>query len=585
MKITQKIMNLNLKQYRDNVIFIPLGGSNEIGMNLNLYHYKGKWIMIDCGVGFAYDVPGIDMMTPDISFVKQIKKDLLGIIITHIHEDHIGAVQYLWEDLDVDVYTTNFAANFLRSKLSEFNLDKKVPIKIIDDHAILNLKPFNIEFIGLTHSVPEMKALLIKTDQGNILHTGDWKFDPDPVVGHISEKDKISNYGMDGEINAIVCDSTNATTSGHSKSEGELYKSLKEIISNRKSGLVGVTTFASNVARIHTIARIAKEVGRKVVLSGFSLRRLYEVAKKSGYFTEKFDFISDKEIKFYKKHEILVLCTGCQGEPMASTRKIAEDKHPAVKFTKGDLMIFSSKIIPGNEKKIYEVFDIFAKRQIDVITEHDHFVHVSGHPYQEELSEMYRIAKPKIAIPVHGEFIHTKTNGEIALAQNVEKVIQPENGMAIKIDFKEPGNSQSVGFVQSGYFGVDGKHLISLDSPVIKQRKKLSYSGIFISSIALNQSLKLISEPYIRSVGCYDIDEDNHIKEIIIGEIKDIVKRKAKELRVSDSFTLKFLRKKKKIKEDKVISEIEKSLKTIITKIFKDIIDKKPYIDIKIWLT
>lgn len=576
-------MNLNLKQHQNDVIFIPLGGSNEIGMNLNLYHYKGKWLMVDCGIGFAYDVPGVDMMTPDITFVKQIKKDLLGIIITHIHEDHIGAVQYLWEDLNVDVYTTFFAKNFLISKLQEFGLDKRVPIKVIDSQKDLNLGPFKIEFLGLTHSVPEMKALLIKTDQGNILHTGDWKFDPNPVVGDISEKDKINHYGLEGKIDAIVCDSTNAINEGHSRSEGELYYSLKDIIQPRK-GLVGVTTFASNVARIHTIARIAKEVGRKIVLAGFSLNRLYEVAKKSGYFDEEFNFISDKEIKFYKKNEILILCTGCQGETMAATRKIASDNHPTIKFTKGDLMIFSSKIIPGNEKRIYDVFDIFAKREIDVITEKDHFVHVSGHPYHDELVEMYQISQPKIAIPVHGEFIHTKINGEIAKSQNVEKVIQPENGMAIKFDFENPINTQQVGIVNHGYLAVDGKHLISFDSPVIKQRKKLASCGIFIVSTTLDSSLKFISPPHIKAIGSYDIEDDQYVKEIINSEIREIIKRKAKELKLNDNISSKFLKKKKKIDKDKVASEIEKSLKTIITKIFTDIMNKKPYIDIKIWI-
>lgn len=577
-------MNLNLKEHQNDVIFIPLGGSNEIGMNLNLYHYKGKWIMVDCGIGFAYDVPGIDMMTPDITFAKQIKKDLLCIIITHIHEDHIGAVQYLWEELNVEIYTTKLAKHFLIAKLQEFNLDKKVKINVIDSNEDLDLKPFKIEFLGLTHSVPEMKALLIKTDQGNILHTGDWKFDPNPVVGDISEKDKINHYGLEGKIDAIVCDSTNAINEGHSRSEGELYFSLKNIIEHR-TGLVGVTTFASNIARIQTVAKIAKEVGRKVVLAGFSLNRIYEVAKKSGYFIEEIDCISDKEIKFYKKNEVLILCTGCQGEPMAATRKIAADNHNTIRFTKGDLMIFSSKIIPGNEKRIYDVFDIFAKRQIDVITEKDHFVHVSGHPYHDELVEMYQITQPKIAIPVHGEFIHTKVNGEIAKSQNVQKVIQPENGMAIKLDFLNPNNSQQVGTVNHGYLAVDGKHLISFESSVIKQRKKLSSCGIFIASLNLDQSLKFISKPYIKAVGSYDIDDDQYVKEIIYSEIYDMVKRKAKELKLHDNISIKFLKKKKKIDKEKIASEIERSLKALIGKIFLDIMDKKPYIDIKIWIS
>ncbi len=458
-------MDLNLKKYREDLLFLPLGGANEIGMNVNLYHLDGKWLMV------AYNVPGVDMMTADISFIKAHRKDLLGIILTHIHEDHLGAVQYLWEELQVPVYATTLGANFLRSKLSEYKLDKAVPISIIDGSKDLDLHPFKIEFIGLTHSVPEMKALLIKTRKGNVLHTGDWKFDPDPVVGDASEKEKIRAYGDQGLIDAVICDSTNAISEGHSRSEGDLYSSLKALIAGRK-GLVGVTTFASNIARIHTIAKIAKEVGRKVVLAGWSLHRIHEVAKKSGYFKEDFEFISDREIKFYSKDEILVLSTGCQGEPLAATRKIATDNHPTIRFTRGDLMIFSSKIIPGNEKKIFELFDELAKKQIDVMTEKDHFVHVSGHPSQDELREMYALARPKIAIPVHGEFLHTKTHCEIAQECGVPKIIQIENGLAIKIDKNNPQNTERAGFVKAGYFGVDGKQLLDLQGEVLRERKK-----------------------------------------------------------------------------------------------------------------
>jgi ribonuclease J len=242
--MTKLNMDLNLKKHKNDLLFLPLGGANEIGMNLNLYHLDGKWIMVDCGVGFAYDVPGIDMMTADISFIKAHKKDLLAIIITHIHEDHIGAVQYLWEELEAPVYTTHLAAHFLRSKLSEFKLDKKVDIRLIDSERELDLAPFRIEFLGLTHSVPEMKALIIKTRHGNVLHTGDWKFDPDPVVGEVSQKEKIRAYGDRNEILAVVCDSTNAMSEGHSRSEGDLYHSLKLLIQERQ-GLVGVTIFYS----------------------------------------------------------------------------------------------------------------------------------------------------------------------------------------------------------------------------------------------------------------------------------------------------------------------------------------------------
>lgn len=583
-------MDLNLKKHKEDLLFIPLGGANEIGMNVNLYHLDGKWIMVDLGVGFAYNVPGVDMLTPDISFIKANKKNLLGIIITHIHEDHIGAVQYLWEELEVPVYTTLLAANFLRSKLAEFKLEKRVDIRIIENDRDLNLDPFKIEFLGLTHSVPEMKALIIKTRHGNVLHTGDWKFDPDPVVGQVSEKEKIREFGDKGEILAVVCDSTNALSEGHSRSEGDLYHSLKMLVQDRK-GLVGVTTFASNIARIHTVARIAKECGRKVVLAGWSLHRIHEVARKSGYFTDEFDFVSDREIKFYSKKELLIISTGCQGEPLAATKKIATGVHPTIHFTKGDLMIFSSKIIPGNEKKIFDLFDALAKKQIDVLTEKDHFVHVSGHPSQDELREMYELARPKIAIPVHGEFIHTKAHAEIALSTGVPKAIHVENGLAIKIKGGENYASESgpVGFVKSGYFGVDGKQLLDLKSDIIRERRKLQEAGIVIISICVNDSLELTARPRVLCVGSYDIKNDREAEIFIREEIEDLLKYKARDLNLNSGGGFKFLKKKsnnnKKLRETKILFDIEKNLRGRILKVFEDIMGKRPALEVVIHLT
>lgn len=579
-------MDLNLKKYHSDLLFLPLGGANEIGMNLNLYHLDGKWLMVDCGVGFAYNIPGVDMMTADISFIKQHRNNLIGIVLTHIHEDHMGAVQYLWEELKAPVYATNFGANFLRSKLEEFKLDKTVPIRVIDGSRELNLDPFHIEFIGLTHSVPEMKALMIKTHKGNVLHTGDWKFDPNPVVGEISEKEKIKTYGDRDEITAIVCDSTNALSEGHSRSEGELYDSLKSLIAGRE-GFVGVTTFASNIARIHTIARIAKDVGRKIVLAGYSLHRLYEVGKKIGYFLEEFDFISDRELRLFNKKEILVIATGCQGEPMAATRKIATGNHPSINFTKGDLMIFSSKIIPGNEKKIFELFDELAKKQIDVMTEKDHFVHVSGHPSRDELREMYDLAKPKIAIPVHGEFLHTKNHCELAAESNVSRIIQIENGTVVKIDAENPGNSGKVGFVKTGYIGIDGKQLIDLKSEIIRERRKLQFGGIVLISLAVNDSLNPVSKIHISCIGSYDLKSDHEAGEMLKKEIQIFLKNKARELDLHDGFGLRFLQKKKKrkkLQESKIFSEIEKSLRSKILKIFEELMGKRPAVEITIHL-
>jgi ribonuclease J len=577
-------MDLNLKKHYNDLLFLPLGGANEIGMNLNLYHLDGKWLMIDCGMGFINDVPGIDMIAADISFIKNNRHNLLAIIVTHIHEDHLGAIQHLWKELEVPVYATNFAANFLRTKLEEFKLDHEVPIRIIDGSKELELKPFKIEFVGLTHSAPEMQALIIKTPKGNIFHTGDWKFDPDPVIGDVSQKERIKNCGDNQEILALVCDSTNALSPGHSRSEGELYDSLKNLIAGRK-GLVGVTTFASNLARIHTIARIAQDLGRKVVLAGYSLHRLYEVGKKSGYFAENFDFISDREMKFFDKKELLVICTGCQGEPNAATHKIATDNHPAIHFSKGDLMIFSSKIIPGNEKKIFQLFDQLAKKQIDVMTEKDHFVHVSGHPSQDELREMYALTKPKIAIPVHGEFIHTKTHCELAGECGVPRVIQIENGAAVKFDDKEPLSSAIVGFVKSGYLGLDGRQLLDLKGEVIKERKKLQFAGMLIISLVINNFLEVISNPHIKAIGSYDLKSDYQTEEIIKKEIRFYLKNKARDLGLERGFNLAFLKKKKKLPEAKIIREIEKALYQKTAKIFQDLMGKKPVIEIIIHLT
>ena len=577
-------MDLNLKKHFDDLLFLPLGGANEIGMNVNLYHLNGKWLMVDCGVGFAYDIPGVDMMTADISFIKTHRHNLVGIILTHIHEDHMGAVQYLWEELRAPVYATNFGANFLRTKLEEFKLDKKVPIHVIDGTRELDLNPFKIEFIGLTHSVPEMQALLIKTHKGNVLHTGDWKFDPNPIIGDISQKETIKAYGQRGEILAVVCDSTNAISPGHSRSEGELHESLKSLIVGRQ-GLVGVTTFASNIARIHTIARIAKEVGRKIVLAGFSLHRLYEVGKKSGYFLEEFDFISDREMKFFNKNEILVIATGCQGEPMAATRKIATDTHPTIRFTKGDLMIFSSKIIPGNEKKIFELFDELAKKQIDVMTEKDHFVHVSGHPSQEELREMYDLARPQVAIPVHGEFLHTKTHCEIAADCGVPRTLQVENGLVVKIDKDNPLNSQKVGFVKSGYIGVDGKQLVDLKSEVLRERKKLQFGGVVYISFACDEALNILSKIRINCIGSYDLKADHEAEEMIKKEIHIFLKHKSKEYGLNAGFGLRFLKKKNKNKkgqDGKLAAEIEKALRSKMLKIFEDLMGKRPALEVVI---
>ncbi len=579
-------MQLNLKKHREDLLFVPLGGASEIGMNVNLYHLDGKWLMVDCGLGFAHEVPGIDMLAADISFIKAHKKDLLGIIITHIHEDHLGAVQHLWQELEVPVYTSEFAAHFLRAKLEEYSFGSRVKINVIDESKELKLGAFNIEFIGLTHSVPEMKALMIKTRHGNVLHSGDWKFDPNPVLGQISEKEKIREYGDRGEILALVCDSTNALSPGHSRSEGELFDSLKIIIKDCKQ-LVGVTTFASNIARVFTIAKVAESCGRKVCLTGFSLQRLKEIAIKTGYFKELPTFISDKEIKFFKPSEILILSTGCQGESNAGTMKIATDKHPTIKFKAGDTIIFSSKIIPGNEKSIFALFNLFAKKKVEVITEKDHFVHVSGHPNQDELREMYELARPKIAIPVHGEFVHLKRHGALVKEWGVNNSISVENGTVVKLSKKNDGkDSMVVGSVPTGYMGIDGRQLIPLEGEVIKTRYRLQLAGIVIVVIVIDGSNgEILGDVEIKTPGAVDLGKDRETLNWLKKDVLVAIRSSTKELFKSkkSSFTDKIFGKKTQPNNQdnkKAIEAISKAIRNKIGKDFNDLMGKKPLIEV-----
>ncbi len=571
-------MDINLKKHKEDLLFAPLGGASEIGMNVNLYHLDGKWLMIDLGLGFANGVPGIDMLAPDISFIKAQKKNLVGLVITHIHEDHLGSVQYLWEELEVPIYTSKLTANFLRAKLEEYPFARNVKINEINPDKELELGPFKMKFIGLTHSVPEMNALLIKTRHGNVFHSGDWKFDDNPVVGKVSEKEKIKSYGDKGEVLALVCDSTNSMSPGRSKSEGDLHKSLKELIIKEKQK-VAVTTFASNLARIQTISQVAAECGRKVILAGFSLRRLMEVGKKSGYFKDLPDFISDKEISLYKPHEILVISTGCQGEELASTMKLATDNHRFIKFGEGDTVIFSSKIIPGNEKSIFNLFNLFAKKRVNILTEKDHFVHVSGHPNQDELKEMYELAQPKIAIPVHGEFVHIRQHCEIAREAGTKKVVEVSNGAVVCLNEKD---SKIVGFVPTGYFGVDGKQLVPINGDIVKARRKLSYAGVVTVCVTVNKQGTLLDPIEVLSLGAYDFKADDLALEMLERELERLVKSTAKDMGL-DKKQGKFFGKKgnkKMASKDKISHTMDKNIRTTLNKFFRDLLGKKPVLQV-----
>lgn len=501
----------NLNKYKNELMFLPLGGANEIGLNVNLYHYQGKWLMVDCGSGFADSVPGVTMLLPDLQFIVERKEDLVGLFITHAHEDHIGAVPYVLQELNCPVYATSFPANVLKIKLSEYEYKVAPEVVLLEKDSSIKIGPFEIDTLSLTHSTPEMQALIIKTPKGQILHTGDWKLDPGPVVGPTSNLEKIKQAQENGGILALVCDSTNAFSKGRSPSEELLQESLIKVI-GEASGLVLVTTFASNVARLQSLLVAASKLGKKVILSGKSLHRMFKAAQMSGYLENPPQLIEEDEFQSHSRKELLVIATGCQGEAQAATRRIVDRSHP-VKLMPGDTVIFSSKIIPGNEKAISYLMNRLAKANVKVITEREEFVHTSGHPCQGELQEMYELAKPLISIPVHGEPCHLYKHAELAKSFGVEKVIRVENGSLVKLD---KANPEILGKVHNGYLAIDGNSVLPVDADVIKERKIVSENGTVVITIMIdNKKGQLRYPPIISAPGCLDPKLDKElIKEI-----------------------------------------------------------------------
>ena len=490
-----------------NTYFLPLGGTGEIGMNLNLYGYgEGKdidWFMVDCGVTFSQaGLPGIDLQMPDPTFIASQKEKLMGIILTHAHEDHIGAMPFIWPYFKCPIYTTEFTAALLIEKFDEYNIDYTNKIIIHNDGEIINIGNFQVKAIGLTHSIPEMNALLIKSPSANIFHTGDWKIDKDPIIGDGFNKEKLLDF-EDIEIDALVCDSTNAMTPGISGSELSVKNSLEEII-GKIEGRIFLSTFASNVARLCSVAEAAAKHDRHVVLSGRGMHRIVNAAKSVGLLGGLPDFVDEENAGYLPAEKTLILCTGSQGEYRAALSKIARDEHQHIVAEKGDTVIFSSKIIPGNEAGIMNLQNQFAKKDIKIITGKDEFVHVSGHPCQDELIEMYNLIQPKSIIPVHGEFRHLVANANLAKNNGIKKSLVIENGTVVKISSKDVSIDQQV---ESGRLYKDGKIIIyDYESPS-NERSKISFTGLIVISIVL-QNNKIKSKPKIKMIGLPEFDEE-----------------------------------------------------------------------------
>ncbi len=483
--------------------FVPLGGSGEIGLNLNLYGHAGKWLMVDLGVSFGDETtPGVDIILPDTAFIEERVEDLAGLVLTHAHEDHLGAVPYLWEDLRCPVYATAFTATFLRHKLREKGLEKKVQIIEVPLSGRFKIGPFDLEFITVTHSIPEPNALVIRTPAGTVLHSGDWKLDPDPVIGPTSDEATLKALGEQG-VDVMVCDSTNALVPGVSGSEAAVRDSLRQLFS-RYDQRIAVTCFASNVARLHSIALAAQANDRHVALVGRSLWRMDEVARANGYLTDLPPFVTERDAGFLPREKVVLVCTGSQGEPRAALARIAGGDHPEVVLDSGDVVIFSAREIPGNEKGIAKIQNALIRKGVEVVTADDAFVHVSGHPARDELVRMYQWVRPRLAIPVHGEQRHLRAHAQLAQECQVPNTLVPEDGMVIRL---APGPAQEVGRVPAGRLIIDGKRIVPFNGGALKMRQRMAASGACVVTLVMDGRGALLAAPKVTAMGLLEEDE------------------------------------------------------------------------------
>jgi len=506
-------------------IFCPLGGSGEIGMNMNLFAYGSpenrKWIIVDIGVTFADDtVPGIDLIYPDPGFIVDKKDDLLGLVLTHAHEDHIGAIAHIWPKLLCDIYATPFTSVLIQEKFKEKKIDIGKKLKIVKLNGEVKLGPFEIEFVTLTHSILEPNGLSIQTPAGTVLHTGDWKCDPNPLIGETINEKKLKQIGDKGVL-AMICDSTNVFSPGRAGSELDVRENLFKIM-NKKTKRIIVTSFASNVARMESIFYCAKKTNRQISLVGRSMHRIYNAARQCGYLKDLIEPIDPREAKKISREKIIYLCTGSQGEPNGAMMRISNYIHPDVFIESGDSVIFSSKIIPGNEKKLYKLHNQLVKNGIEVISEENDFVHVSGHPNRDDLKDMYNWVKPKSVIPVHGEHRHMIEHINFAKEMQVPYPVQVENGDVVQLF---PGDRPKVtDKAPVGRIFVDGNISVGEESQSIKERKNLSFNGFLEITIIVDGSGSIVKKPIISFKGIPINGESNNFTYDLESKIQDICK-------------------------------------------------------------
>lgn len=507
----RKIKNMTQHYDKEELLFVPLGGCGEIGMNLSLYGHQGKWLMVDLGVTFDQEL-GLEVLMPDPSFAEDNKKDLVGLVLTHAHEDHIGAVPYLWNKFCCPIYATPFTAFLVREKLKEVNLLSEAVIHEIPLKGSFTLGPFGLEYISLTHSIPEPNALVIRTKAGTVVHSGDWKLDHEPLVGDVTDENALKKLGDKGVL-ALVCDSTNVFEKGYTGSEAAVQKEIIKLVKKQK-GRVVISCFASNVARLSTAIEAARQTGRRVAFVGRSLHRMYAASRSCDYL-EKVDILDEKEIKQTPARELLLICTGSQGEPRAALSRIARRQHPHIQLEEGDTVFFSSRQIPGNEHQIKAVQELLIQNGVALITDKDAPIHVSGHPSKADLKDMYSWLRPEILIPVHGENPHMREQARYAKKCGIPQAIVPVNGQVIAL------NSDNLGVVDEvpwGRLALDGNQLVSRSSDMLRDRYRLSQSGVIFVSVMIKQG-RLKGDPHVTSVGVGDMafmqSALSHIKDAI----------------------------------------------------------------------
>src|SRR5215217_4695863 len=486
----------------EELLFVALGGSGEIGMNVNLYGCRGQWIMVDLGLTFADPTyPGIELILPDLEFIENQQERLAGIVLTHGHEDHIGALPYLAEELKAPLFATPFTAGLIAGKLEEEGLTGRVKLNIVERGGSIELGPFKVSFVALSHSIPEGNGLLIETPFGNIFHTGDWKIDETPVLGEAPSTEVLTDIGDRGVL-ALVCDSTNVFQDKPSGSEESVHEGLLTQVLEAK-GRVLVTTFASNAARLQTIGRVARETGREVCIAGRSLDRILRVAQATGYLRDFPQPIGFEEAMRLPRSQVLVIATGGQGEPRAALGRIAAGNHE-LKLAEGDTVIFSSRIIPGNEVAIGRIMNQLSELGVKIITERQAHVHVSGHPGRPELIQMYEWVRPQIVLPVHGETRHLAEHARLARANGVPQAVVQKNGDVIRL---APGEPKKIDEVRVGQLVLDGDVILPADGATVNERRRMGVGGLITVALPVGDDGKLAGTPFIRPFGI-PVEED-----------------------------------------------------------------------------